>query len=190
MIEEWLDIIGYEGYYQISSFGRIKSLDRLVATSRGFGFKSVKGRVIKTGPDKDNYLKLKLAKLGTMQFYSVHRLVAIHFVPNPNNLPLINHKDENKQNNYKDNLEWCTVAYNNTYNGRQEKINAKLRVLSNIKINLKRKPVSQYNLDGSFIRNFISIGEAVENGFNGESVSKCCRNLKKDYKKFIWKFLD
>ena len=110
--EEWRDIEGYEGLYQVSNLGRVKSLNYNHTKSE---------RILKGTPDKDGYLRVALFKDGRKD-YRVHQLVAKMFIPNPGNLQVINHKDENKQNNTAKNLEWCTVAYNNTYGDRLKKV--------------------------------------------------------------------
>lgn len=113
MVEEiWVDIKGYEGLYQVSNLGRVKSLERIDS----LGHKR-KEKIFKPQKNK-GYLRVSLWKDGKGKKYSIHRLVAIAFIPNPDNLPEVNHKDENKFNNNVDNLEWCTVAYNNTYGTR------------------------------------------------------------------------
>ena len=117
--EVWKDVVGYEGLYQVSNLGRVKSL--------GFD-KWHKGRILKQSFDsKRNYLFVGLHKDGKIKQKNVHRLVAETFIPNPDNLPCVNHKDEDKTNNFvfvnkdgsvdlnKSNLEWCTVAYNTNY---------------------------------------------------------------------------
>lgn len=111
--EVWLDINGYEGLYQISSYGRVKSLERQVKT-RG-GFRTIRERVLKARSDKDGYLALILSKNGKVKTFKVHRLVGEYFLKNPDNLPQINHKDEDKTNNYYKNLEYV-VNLKNTNN--------------------------------------------------------------------------
>ena len=99
MLEEiWKDIEGYTGLYQVSSWGRVKN--------------SRTGRVLKAGKTKKGYLQLCLCKNGIRKFYSVHRLVAQAFIPNPQNKPEVNHIDEDKENNYFENLEWVTRSEN------------------------------------------------------------------------------
>lgn len=128
MIEEWCDIVGFEGFYQVSNFGNVKSLERDVFAGVGANHKyqHLKERYLKlTGGDK--YIQVVLSKNGKQYARLVHRLVAETFIPNPNNFPCINHKDENRKNNRVDNLEWCTYKYNNEYNGRVEKCKDKIR---------------------------------------------------------------
>ena len=103
MEEIWKDIQGYEGLYRVSNLGRVKS------------FHKAKEHILSPGKDKDGYFQVQLYKNGINKMRKVHRLVAQAFISNPNNLPQINHKDENKQNNNVDNLEWCTNEYNHNY---------------------------------------------------------------------------
>ena len=110
--EVWKPIKDYEGLYEISNLGRVKSLNY-----RGTG----KGKILKNIKDRKGYLKVCLTKNGRHKIFRVHRLVAEAFIPNPNNYPIVNHKDEVPSNNCVDNLEWCTYAYNNTYNNRHER---------------------------------------------------------------------
>ena len=109
MQEVWKDIPGYEGIYQISTSGQIKSSDRPVW--HGTFMYTRKGTIRKPF-DARGYKALNLSKDGKKTFFTVHRLVALTFIPNPDNLPEINHKDGNKLNNHVDNLEWCTPSQN------------------------------------------------------------------------------
>ena len=109
MEEIWKDIQGYEGLYRVSNLGRVKS------------FHKAKEHILSPGKDKDGYFQVQLYKNGINKMRKVHRLVAQAFISNPNNLPQINHKDENKQNNNVDNLEWCTNEYNHNYGTRNER---------------------------------------------------------------------
>lgn len=113
MKEEWRDIDGFEGYYQVSSFGRIRSLDRTVKYSDGRVF-SYKGIILKTENKIGNsgYNNVVLSVSGKQYYSDIHVLVAKAFVPNPENKPWVNHKDGNKLNNNKKNLEWVTKSEN------------------------------------------------------------------------------
>lgn len=110
MNEVWKDIENYEGIYQISNYGNVRSLDRL-----GYGGRKLYGNRISVYISDSGYPSVTLCKLAKHQKFYVHRLVANAFIPNPDNLPQVNHKDENKINNHVDNLEWCTHQYNNAY---------------------------------------------------------------------------
>ena len=162
--EYWKPVVGYEGLYEVSNWGRVKSLK--------FGKEKILKPIIRHG-----YYFVGLSKNGIVKSYSVHRLVAQVFIPNPNNLPCVNHKDENKQNNVVSNLEWCTHEYNNSYGTRSKRVAEK-----------QSKPVLQYDLEGNLIKEWVSINECGRNGFNQGGICKCCNGKQKIYKGFIWKY--
>lgn len=122
MKEIWKDIPDYEGLYQASNLGNVKVLDRVVNS----GIKNNKtvirkGKLLKKRINQ-GYYEVALSKNNKKRFLKVHRLIAITFIPNLNNLPSVNHKDENKLNNNVNNLEWCTIKYNCNYGNRNFKI--------------------------------------------------------------------
>lgn len=169
-LEFWEDKKDYKGHYQVSNFGRIKSIK--------FG----KEIILKPGTNKNGYSYVILYKNGKVKKFTVHRLVAEAFIPNPYNLPEVNHKDENKQNNVASNLEWCDAKYNHNYGTINERIAAKN---TNGKCS---KKVYQYTLDGQFVREWESTREAGRNGFDQSAVAACCRGKRKKYKDFIWRY--
>lgn len=114
MKEIWKDIQGFEGAYMVSNFGRVKSMAR-TRKSRGGCLCPVPEKILSQSTDKDGYKDVALSKNHKLYFFRVHRLVAMAFIPNPNNYPLINHKDENPANNNVQNLEWCNQSYNTSY---------------------------------------------------------------------------
>lgn len=174
--EYWKPVVGYEGLYEVSNWGRVKSLERYRKGPNG-SIRICKGRILKLRTDKDGYLLVALCKNNIKKTFRVHRLVAEAFIPNPDNLPCVNHKDENKQNNVVSNLEWCSYEYNINYGTRNERM-AKRR----------SKTVLQYTLDGQFVREWESAAEAGRNGFNNGHVASCCRDELKTHKGFIWKY--
>ena len=105
-MEEWRDVVGYEGLYRVSSDGNIMSVNT---------YSHKKPIMMKLGKRPDGYLSVGLSKDGKTKTHTVHRIVAKAFIPNPNNYGYVNHKDENKSNNSVDNLEWCTKSYNSIY---------------------------------------------------------------------------
>ena len=112
--EIWKDVKGYEGYYQVSNMGRVKSM-RVLKTPKN-GVKCRKNAFLSTKTTHDKqYVLVALCRNGEKKHIQVHRLVAEAFIPNPKNLPCVNHKDEDKTNNCVENLEWCSYQYNNTY---------------------------------------------------------------------------
>ena len=139
MEEIWKDIKGYEGLYQVSNLGNVKRL-----------YKYRKERILRQWI-RNEYYCVGLCKYNTERFFSIHRLVAEAFIPNPNNLPCVNHIDEDKTNNRVSNLEWCTYQYNTNYGSCQQKKSDKMS-----------KPVNQYSKDGVFIRQWNSAREASE----------------------------
>lgn len=121
--EIWKDIEGYEGYYQVSNLGRVKSVERFV--DNGYGprgaVRSIKEKILKQGKTNKGYCFVILCKNSTKNNVLVHRVVAKAFIPNPNNLPEINHKSENKAENFVENIEWCSKKYNCNYGHRNRK---------------------------------------------------------------------
>lgn len=123
-MEKWKDIKGYEGFYQVSDHGSVRSLDRIDCMNH---FR--KGRPCNFIKTDDGYYKVGLNKDSIEKRFFVHRLVALHFIENPKGYECVNHKDENKTNNIVDNLEWCSRTYNNNYGTRNKRIG----VLSSVK---------------------------------------------------------
>lgn len=120
MQEVWKQISGYEELYDVSNLGRVKSLMYHQSTPREL---IMKGRP--TGPEGKKYKQVTLCKNGVNTSFKIHRLVALHFIENPDNKPCINHKDADKLNNRVDNLEWCTIAENNQHsidNGNRQRM--------------------------------------------------------------------
>ena len=163
MAEEiWCPIKGYEGLYEVSDQGRVKSLK--------FG----KERILKSVRDKDGYLLVCLCKNREKKMCKIHRLVAQAFIQNPDNLQEVNHKDENKTNNYVQNLEWCDQKYNINYGTRNDRCS---------------KPVLQYTKSGKFVKEWRSATDVQRNlGYFGTYISSCCNGKCKSAYNFIWKF--
>lgn len=173
MKEVWKDIEGYEGMYQVSNRGRIKSLAR----ERNIGRKTKGDSLI--GLYKHNgYIITILCKNSIRHTFSVHRLVGKAFIPNPENKPCINHKDENRENNNVENLEWCTYKYNDNYGTR------------NARAGLKHgKRVIQYDLDGNEIRRWNTGAEACRfYGVTRCMVSSACLGITKTACGYKWRY--
>ena len=117
-MEIWKDIKGYEGLYQVSNKGRVKSLNYR---------RTGKEKILSSSPNSYGYLIVGLCKNGKQKPFYIHRLVAEAFLTNPNNLLEVNHKDENKENNHVENLEWCDRKYNNNYGSRMERVSVSLK---------------------------------------------------------------
>ena len=150
-IEVWKPVAGYEGSYEVSSFGRVRSLER--SEFIGPYIRLRKGKIMRQKLTKYGYLEVTLFKNNKPSTKKVHRLVAEAFLPNPDNLPEVNHRDEDKTNNAVWNLEWCSSKYNMNYGSLKSKIAAKLS-----------KPVAQLSTDGTIIKTYASAAEAGRSG--------------------------
>jgi len=152
-MEIWKDVVGFEGYYQVSSLGRVRSLDRVITNKRGI-MTNLKGFVKKLTPDSKGYMVVTLSRNGKDTCGFVHRLVAEAFIPNKEKLPFINHKDEVKDNNNVGNLEWCTCEYNNRYGTGPDRVKNKIRKLGQM------RAVVQLTLSGKKVNEYESISDA------------------------------
>lgn len=180
MEEIWKDIKDYEGLYQISNMGRVKSLPKLKKTPTTTFM--TKERIKKPCICK-GYLRLGLKKNGHTKSFFVHCLVAQAFIGDANGLT-VNHKDENKLNNRADNLEYMTLAENIRYGGGIQR-SAKSRTDNP----LIGTAVNQYTLDGVFIKRYISINQSKrENNFQQENISLCCLHKRNQSNGYIWRY--
>ena len=180
MTEEiWKDIAGYEGLYKVSNLGRVKSLNYR---------KTGKERILIPCKTANGYLQVRLSKNCISKQHLIHRLIAQAFIENPENLPEVNHIDEDKTNNCVSNLEWCDRKYNNNYGTHNEKI-LKTKKLRNCET--AARIVSQFTLDGKFVNEYPSINAATRcTGINQGRICYCCKNMKR-YKSaggFVWKY--
>ena len=181
MKEIWKDIDGYEGMYQISNLGRVKSLERKDRMGR-----LVKEKIIKPKDDKDGYKRLILYKDGKGKNYRIHRLVATTFIPNPENKPQVNHKDCNVSNNNVDNLEWVISLENNNHGDHNKKISKAKRNHKSVS-----KAVMGVNLTNGLILIYPSVSEAGRNNlFQEQNISTSCRNEKRTHKGYKWYYLE
>ena len=169
MDEIWKDIEGFEGLYQVSNLGNVKSLVDSNGVSRE--------KIRKPSICSNGYLQVILYKNKTIKHFSVHRLVAIAFIPNPNNLPCVNHIDECKTNNVASNLEWCTHKENINYGSRNERASKAIS-----------KKVGAFK-NGELVLTFPSTREAGRQGFCQFSVSACCRGERNSHKGYEWRYL-
>lgn len=182
--EEWRDIEGYEGYYQVSNFGRVRKLDRYtLKTNRGVPYlQKYKGCIMKAQRMKNGYLYLPLSKNGKYKGHYIHRLVAKAFAPGYREGLAVNHIDEDKMNNLPDNLEWVTYKENNSHGTRMERIGKK-----------ERKPVLQMTITGEVIKRFESISRAsMTTGIFMTNISAVCHGKYgcKTAGGYRWKFAD
>jgi hypothetical protein len=198
--EEWRDVVGYEGYYMVSNMGRIATLSHTVDFISIYDGVEVKKTfkakqcLRKLHQGKHGYMECTLRDSKRTKLMKVHRIVAEAFIPNPQSLPSVNHKDEDKTNNKVENLEWCTCLYNANYGTRNKRLktslsNAHKNGLYENTYKVGRKPIVGISLlDGTTIKFERSV-DLHEQGFERHLVSKCCRNLRKDYKGYKWMFL-
>lgn len=176
--EIWRCISDYDGLYQVSSYGRVKMMGRYKRLWHG-AKTFIQPRILNQFT-VCGYKKVKLrSKDGATKMVSVHRLVAESFIPNPQNLPQVNHKDENKTNNCVDNLEWCTPEYNTNYGTGIERCSK-----------AKCKRVVQMSLDGHIVREWESMKSIVnETSFSYSRISQACNKEPNKAYGFIWKFI-
>lgn len=172
-MEQWKPIENYEGLYEVSSLGRIKSLPRWKQNHSKLEY--IEEKILKQGFN-GKYYHVRLSKDGKVKIYLIHKLVAEAFLDNPNNYPCVNHKDENKLNNNVNNLEWCTQKYNCNYGKRN---------------NCLRKRIGQYDLQENLIREWQGMRVASrELNICYSSIYKCCKGKLKTAGNFIWRYAD
>ena len=176
-MEKWKDIKGYEGLYQISDLGNVKSIRT--------------NKILKYGYSHNGYRIVNLK--GKM--FRVHRLVAEAFIDNKEHLPYVNHKDENKENNNVNNLEWCTSSYNINYGDRNNKVAKKVSIWRKEKGSSysprQKKKVEQYTLNNEFVKEYDSINQAGrETNSSIGAIHKCCIGKSKTCNGYIWRFKD
>ena len=206
MKEEWRPLVGYEGLYEVSNMGRVKSLERTVWNEKeiwkpiegyenlyevsnlgrikslermkwnGRGYQKIPERIIKPQKNSKGYLQLQLSKDGKAKGYLVHQLVATAFCENPHGFKEVNHIDEDKTNNNADNLEWCSRSYNCNYGTRNQKLS---------------KPVLGINKINGLILEFPSAMEASrQTGIDQGNITQCCKGKYKSMGGFYWYYAD
>ena len=163
-MEIWKDIEGYENLYQVSNMGRIRSVKT--------------GRIRKSVTYSSGYQYVNLSKNNSTKIYLIHRLVAKAFLPNPDNLPQVNHKNEQKDCNMVTNLEWCSKEYNINYGTRNEKV-----------AEVNSKPVLAIK-DDKICMFFKSTWEAGKNEFQQGHICGCCLGNRKTHKGYQWKYVE
>ena len=182
--EDWRDVVGYEGRYAVSNLGRIVSFSAPYLCGDRVCFR--KPQLIK--PRKSSvYLSVVLSdgEKHRKQFL-IHRLVANSFIQNPDNLPYINHKDENPENNNSENLEWCTQSYNCNYGRHNERMATTIHQTA-----YQRRKVIQLTIENAFVAKYVSIVEASKHtGVCQGSISQCCRGLYSQGGGFKWMYLE
>ena len=163
MEEIWKPILQYEAFYEVSNKGRVRSLRT--------------GGIMRMRIGRDGYVRVSLTKDGKQTHKLLHRLLAIAFIPNPDNFAEVNHKNENKQDNSILNLEWCTHKYNSNFGTRLKRM-----AISNY------EPVIQYTKDGEEIARYKSQKEAMEKtGIQSRHISCCCKGKRKTTGGYVWR---
>lgn len=166
MKEIWKPIKGFEGLYQVSNLGNVRSLNY-----HGTGIVKLLTPTLSVG-----YYRVTLSKNGIARGFHVHRLVGSAFIPNPHGYDCINHKDESRTNNRVDNLEWCTKAYNNTYGTCRHR-----------QAITRSTPILQI-LNGVVVRKWDSIKDVASYGYNASNVCQCCKNRRGSHKGYEWQY--
>ena len=191
-MEVWKDVVGFEGSYQVSNKGRVRSLDRYMTAKHSSGTEYTrfkKGKVLT--PEKprwdDPYVLYYLKKDGKRHFGKAHRLVAFAFLDKIEGKNYVNHKDSNPQNNCVENLEWVTASENSKHAYDKGRIDVSKAVKASVLARYKRFiPVLQYDLNGLFIKRHKSLSDAAaEVGADVSAIAKVCRgkyNHAKNYK--------
>lgn len=177
--EIWKDIPGYEGLYQVSNLGNIKSLDRYKIIKA-----KIKGRILKPGINSQGYYQVVLNKNGRTKHVRINRIVAQVFIKNEKNKKEVNHKDGNKQNNCVDNLEWVTPKENMQH----AKINNLINPVKG-KEHYKAKKIKQYTKDNIFIKEYFSVAEASkQTNILRSAISMCLTKQSNSAGGFIWRY--
>ena len=175
--EEWRDVVGYEGLYQVSDQGRVKSLERKVP--KWDGERTVKERILKPAVKPTGYVEVNLYTGGKQKALTVHRLVCQAFHENPDNKPEVNHINEDKTDNRACNLEWSTRIENCNHGTRNERTGK-----------AQSKPVAQYTQDGELIKVWPSTMEVGrQTGFSQGGISLAANGKLKTSHGFIWKYI-
>ena len=197
-MEVWKDIEGYEGAYQVSNYGRVRSLDRIVVREDGVVLK-YKGKILKGGKYPNGYLFCHLGHKRNIGQKSklVHRLVAEAFIPNPDNKPQVDHINGLKNDNRAENLRWVTQTENNLNETTNVKHRTGLKLSEKAKkarekatiiaANKNKKTVFMYSLEGELEAVYNSVIEAAnDNNCHPQNISACCSGKKKNIKGHIW----
>ena len=177
-VEIWKPINGYEGLYEVSNLGRVKSLARIHIMPNGAVMKHSE-KILVAVDDGKGYLRLHLSKDGKVKSFRVHRLVAQAFIQNSNDFPTVNHIDGNKKNNVMDNLEWCTQAENIAHS-----------YSTVLKTKNYPKAVKATDEFGN-VHHFTSQCDAARRtGIAQQNISRCCLGKNKSAGGYVWQYIE
>jgi len=189
MIEQWEDIPGYEAHYKISNKGRVKSLKRKHKSRNQFCEfeRTVREKILRSQVGGTGYMKVSLSKNGILKNKNIHRMIAEAFIPNPDGLEQVNHKDCDKKNNCISNLEWCTPEQNSRHAHKLlDLVNPYQGVYG--AQHPASKSIVQKTKDGKIINRWGSGMDAVRLGFDSSCISRCCKGESAHHKGYIWEY--
>lgn len=193
-IEVWKPVNAFEGYYEVSSFGNVRSVSRTITHNDGVK-RSFKQKRMTQKVNERGYLSVGLNKENVQFTFMAHNLVAMAFIENPDSKPIVNHKDLNKNNNHKDNLEWVTHAENiqhafdngavTIHRGEKNHMHGRFNELNHYS-----KPVYQFSFETkTLIKSYPSAREAGRQlSANYKLISECCQGYRNTHKGFAWSF--
>ena len=176
--EVWKSINGYEGLYEVSNLGRVRSVDRIVDGRNGV----VSGKILSFSDNGTGYKQVCLCKENIKSTKYVHRLVAEAFIPNTQKLTDVNHKNEHRYDNVVSNLEWCTKEYNQNYNNCPLKRRLAL-------ISIRGKGVCSYNVDGNLVKEYLCVSDVQNDGYIRRNVVMCCQGKRRTCGGLFWAFV-
>lgn len=185
MVEEWKPVVGYEGLYEVSNMGRVRSLDRIIDAKTKIGTpckRKVKGRILKNGKDGHGYHHVNLCGRRKKHFAAIHRMVAEAFLPKVEGKNYVNHIDSDYTNNNVENLEWCSASENIVHGWKFGNINSH-----------NAKPVQMLSSSGEILKEFSSIAEASRcTGICETGIRGCCKNKPKYHTAggYKWQYAD
>lgn len=190
-MEIWKDIRGYEGIYVVSNHGRVASLNRVQKDKNG-NDKRYKGKMLLPQPNSSGYLRVHLKRDGVMKYYFVHRLVALHFVENPNisENTIVNHLDSNYMNNAASNLEWTTYKGNMEHAKVRGRLSRTTEWLQHLRESNEKngRSVIGTNIETDETVYFVCLNDSRAAGFDPACVCDCCQGKRNKHKGYTWRY--